>query len=139
MAGKMDKSKLASAIMGVGAVRASGVEKGHAVNAEPQGKGAPVKMQSAVEVPTEAPAPASAEASAPAKQGRGAVSQPGETSGGAGSVTASSEVDKNKTARVTFLCTPKDKKHLKMLAYEQETDVSKLIYEALKKQGLLAK
>lgn len=116
MAAKTDKAKLASAIMGVGQDRASGVTRGGTVN---------------VPKVVEEPAPDAVEDTS--SQAQEAATAPvakveGQGNGG----------KENRTARVGFLCTPKEKRHLKQLALDKDTDVSKLIYDALVAKGYLA-
>jgi len=116
MAAKTDKAKLASAIMGVGQDRASGVTRGGTVN-----------------VPKQAEAPALDALEDASPQVQEAATAPvvkAEGQGGDGK--------ENRTARVGFLCTPKEKRHLKQLALDKDTDVSKLIYDALVAKGYLA-
>lgn len=112
MAAKTDRAKLAGAIMSVGQERASGVTRGGTVN---------------VPKPVEAPAPSAADDVAPHVQEQ--------TPAPAGQ---GSDGKENRTARVGFLCTPKEKRHLKQLALDKDTDVSKLIYDALVAKGYLA-
>ncbi|WP_273794844.1 hypothetical protein [Brucella intermedia] len=122
MAGKTDKTKLASAILNVGATRITGVEKGATVNGgSEKAENAPQKPQGAagasragvgeVEAARGAPAPAD--------------------------VPSSADPADAKTDRIAFLCSPRVKKHLKRLAIDRDTDVSSLIREALEAKGYL--
>lgn len=115
MAAKTDKTKLASAIMSVGQERASGVTRGGTVNV-PKPVEAPVPSVVA-DVPPQAQEPAPAPVAKVEGQG--------------------GDGKENRTARVGFLCTPKEKRHLKQLALDKDTDVSKLIYDALVAKGYL--
>lgn len=126
MAGKTDRTKLASAILGVGSDRLTGVQKGDAVNAA--GTKAPDAGQ-------EESAKDKAEADVTAGTGTGQ----GKPAQKEASAPKSNGLAQSKTARVAFLCTPNTKKHLKQLALNMDTDVSKLIYDALESKGYLPK
>ncbi|MCX8502147.1 MAG: hypothetical protein ORO03_10730 [Alphaproteobacteria bacterium] len=119
MAGKTDKTKLASAILSVGNARMSGVQHGATVNpekAEDQGRqGLPVPQAEG----------------GPGQGALEAARQPEQAT-----IAAPPTADA-KTERIAFLCTPKVKKHLKRLAIDLDMDVSKLILEALAAKGYL--
>lgn len=122
MAGKTDKTKLASAILNVGATRITGVEKGATVNGgSEKAENAPQKPQGVVGTPSAGVGEVEAARGAP---------EPAD---------APSSVDPAdaKTDRVAFLCSPKEKKHLKRMALDRDTDMSSLIREALEEKGYL--
>lgn len=119
MAAKMDRTRLADAIMEVGTMRTSGVRKGDSVNAPQE------KVVEATTAPVDAPS--AKEAPAPVDAGQAPAVHPAVDAADA------------KTDRIAFLCSPKTKKHLKRLAIDMDTDVSKLIYDALEAKGFLPK
>lgn len=122
MAGKTDKTKLASAILNVGTTRLTGVEKGATVN------GGSGKAETAPEKPQEGAGVVEA-----ASGGAGGEESP---SVAPGAVSGADPVDA-KTDRIAFMCSPKEKKHLKQLALDRDTNVSVLIREALEATGYL--
>lgn len=109
MAAKMDKTKLAHAIMGVGSARITGVEKGAQVN----GKTPAPEAEGQADAAPKAEAGQGTAAPAPARESEG------------------------KTDRIAFLCSPKEKKQLKQLALDSDMNVSVLIREALIAKGYL--
>lgn len=125
MAGRTDKTKLASAILNVGNGRMSGVQHGATVNTEkPEGQD-----KQAAEIP---PNMGHADGA-----GQGALDVVRHRD--VAPITQPAAVDPAdaKTERIAFLCTPKVKKHLKRLAIDLDKDVSKLILEALAAKGYL--
>lgn len=125
MVAKTDKSKLASAILNVGTSRLTGVEKGATVNGgSEKGDDAPQRPQQAAGVPEERQTGV-----------RGAESP--DAAPVASDAAPSADQTDAKTDRIAFMCSPKEKKHLKQLALDRDTNVSVLIREALESKGFL--
>lgn len=127
MVAKTDKTKLASAILNVGASRLTGVEKGATVNGgSEKGDNAPQKPQEAT-----------GRAEGLAAGAGGAESPVGAP--GASDAAPSADPADSRTDRIAFMCSPKEKKHLKQLALDRDTtaSVSSLIREALEAKGFL--
>lgn len=119
MAGGMNKAALADAIAGVGKDRSSGIQKGDVV----------VPSAGVVQSTPVAPQPAVEQPAAAKEAVKGQKSPAREV--------PSQEAKEMLTARVGFLCTPTQKRQLKQLALDRDTDVSKLIWEALTAKGYL--
>ncbi len=125
MVAKTDKSKLASAILNVGTSRLTGVEKGATVNGgSEKGDDAPQKPQKAAGAPEERQA------------GVGGAESPVAAPAASDAAPSADQADA-KTDRIAFMCSPKEKKHLKQLALDRDTNVSVLIREALEAKGWL--
>jgi hypothetical protein len=107
MSGKVDKTKLFSAVNSVGNGRMSGVGAGARLNVT--GGEAPASApepKPAPGVPVEAP-------------------------------IIEREPESKRTQRLGFHCTPAEKKALKQLALDNDTSVSELVHEALLAKGYL--